>query len=71
MSVYNLIQYSDSCSNISGSLWQFKRDESPVTNDGYPGNISIDNSTSFKFKSSFIGENSCSNKIFGVTFGDL
>ena len=27
MPMYNLIEYSDNYSNISGSLWQFKRDE--------------------------------------------
>ena len=27
--MYNLIEYSDNYSHISGSLWQFKRDESP------------------------------------------
>ena len=32
MPMYNLIEYSDNYSDISGSLWQFKRDESPVTN---------------------------------------
>ena len=25
--MYNLIEYSDNCSDTSGSLWQFKRDE--------------------------------------------
>ena len=27
MSMYNLIEYSNNYSDISGSLWQFKRDE--------------------------------------------
>ena len=27
MSMYNLIAYSDNYSDISGSLWDFKRDE--------------------------------------------
>ena len=27
MPMYNLIEYSDNCSDTSGSLWQFKRDE--------------------------------------------
>ena len=39
MSINNLIEYSDNCSDTSGSLWQFKRDN---------------NSSSFKYKSSFI-----------------
>ena len=34
-------------------MWQFKRDESPVANDGNPDNVSTANSTSFKCKSSF------------------
>ena len=51
--MYNLIEYSDNYSDTSGSLWQFKRDESPVTNAGNNDNISTANSTSFKYKSSF------------------
>ena len=27
MPMYNLIEYSDNCSDTSGSLWNFKRDE--------------------------------------------
>ena len=27
MPMYNLIEYSDNCSDTSGSLWAFKRDE--------------------------------------------
>ena len=27
MPMYNLIEYSYNCSDTSGSLWQFKRDE--------------------------------------------
>ena len=37
MPIYNLTQYSDNCSDTSGSLWNFKRDEiisnADVTND--------------------------------------
>ena len=29
MPMYNLIEHSDNCSDTSGSLWQFKRDEVP------------------------------------------
>ena len=39
-----LIEYSDNYSDTSGSLWYFKRDESPVTNDGNPDNVTIANS---------------------------
>ena len=51
MPMYNLIEYSDNCSDASGSLWDFKRDETvnnaDVTND--------DNAHSFKYKASIIG----------------
>ena len=30
--MYNLIEYGDDYSDISGSLWQFKRDEVPADN---------------------------------------
>ena len=49
--MYNLIEYSDSYSDTSGSLWQFKRDETinnaDVTNDN--------NAPSFKYKANLIG----------------
>ena len=41
--MYNLIEYSDIYSNTLGSLWQFKRDESPATNGGNPSNVSTAN----------------------------
>ena len=48
--MYNMIKYSDSYSDTSGSLWSFKRDEvtdnADVTND--------DNASSFKYKVSNI-----------------
>ena len=51
MPMHNLIEYSDNYSDTSGSLWSFKRDEivdnANVTND--------DNSPSFKYKASLIG----------------
>ena len=50
MPMYNLIEYCYNYSDTSGSLCQFKRDESPVTNAGNPENISTANSTSFKYK---------------------
>ena len=56
MPMYSLIEYSDNYSDTSGSLWQFKRDESPVTNAGDLDNVSTTNSTCFKYKSSFIKE---------------
>ena len=50
MPMYNLIEYSDNYSDISGSLWQFKRDE--ITNNA---DVSNDNAPSFKYKANLIG----------------
>ena len=51
MPMYNLTEYSGNYSDTSGSLWDFKRDEivnnANVTNDN--------NSPSFKYKASIIG----------------
>ena len=47
MPMYNLIEhYADS----SGSLYQFKRDESAMNNAGNPSNVALDNATYFKYK---------------------
>ena len=55
MHMYNLIEYSDNYSDISGSLWQFKRDEIEGNIDlTVDGNNILNNSSSFKYKSSFI-----------------
>ena len=54
MPMYNLIEYSDNYSDSWGSLWQFRRDESPVTDAENPENVSVHKSTSFKYKSSFL-----------------
>ena len=59
--MYNLIEYSDNYSDTYGSSQQFKRNESPLTNAGNPDNDSTDNSTCFKYKSSFIGESAAVN----------
>ena len=56
MPMYNLIEYSDNYANFSGSLYQFKRDESPINNAGNPNNVALDNSTSFKYKASLLGK---------------
>ena len=50
MSMYNSIEYSDNYSDISGSLWQFKRDEVPDNNV----DLTIDNSESFKYKEALL-----------------
>ena len=39
MPMYNLIEYSDNCSDLLGNLWQFKSDEVPNHNAG----LTIDN----------------------------
>ena len=51
MPVYNLIEYSDNYSDTSRSLWQFKRDEQPIDNNGAFINLTAENSSSFKYKS--------------------
>ena len=56
MPMYNLIEYSDNHSDTSGSLWQFKRDEQPINNNGAFIDITVENSSSFKYKSNLIGD---------------
>ena len=45
--MYNLVEYSDSYSDTSGSLYRFKSAESPIHNSGNPINFAFDNSSSF------------------------
>ena len=55
MPMYNLMEYSDNCSNTSGSLWQFQRDEiEGKVNLSVNGQHIANNSSSFKYKSSLI-----------------
>ena len=56
MLFYNLIEYSDNYADSSGSLYQFKRDESPMNNAGNSLNVAFYNSTSFKYKASILGK---------------
>ena len=56
MTIYNLIEYSDNYADSSGSLYQFKRDESLMNNAGNPLNVALHNSTSFKYKASLLGK---------------
>ena len=56
MPLYTLIEHSDSYADSSGSLYQFKRDESPTNDDGNLLNVALDNSTSFKYKASLLGK---------------
>ena len=64
--MYNLTDCRDNYSDTSGGLWQFKRDESPVSNDENPNNVSTANLTSFKYKLIFIGESTAGdgNRVF-------
>ena len=45
MPMYNLIEHSDAYSKISGSLWQYDRDEPALNNNGditeFPETITI------------------------------
>ena len=51
MSMYNLIEYSDNCSETSGSFWQYYRDEPDLTDASAIANIhAANNSSLFKFK---------------------
>ena len=51
MPINNLIEYSDNYSKISGSLWQYYRDETFIDNDGDITDVPKDsNSASFKYK---------------------
>ena len=52
MPMYNLIEYSNNYSDISGSLWQFKRDAVPANN----ADLTINNSQLFKYKAALVGK---------------
>ena len=56
MLMYNLIEYSDKYADSSGSLYQFKRDESPMNDTRNPNNVALANSTSFKYKATLLGK---------------
>ena len=51
MPPYNLIEHNYNYSKISGSLWQYYRDESSLTNAGAIANFhAANNSGSFKLE---------------------
>ena len=50
--MYKLIEYSNSYSDTSGRLWQFKRDEVPADN----ADFTADNSQQFKYKAALAGK---------------
>ena len=56
MLIYSLIGYSDNYGDSSGSLYQFKRDESPMNDAGNPNNVALDDLASFKYKASPSGK---------------
>ena len=56
MPIYNLLEYSDNYADSSGSFYQFKRDESPINDNNNPLNITLNNSSSFKYKASLLGK---------------
>ena len=66
MPMYNLIEYSDSYSDISGRFWQFKRDESPITDARDANNVSTTNSSSFKYKLSILGKSAADGVLENV-----
>ena len=53
MPMYNLIEYSDNYQDSSGTLYQYKRDEPPE--DNAIADLTVDNSSSFKYKISLLG----------------
>ena len=53
MPLYNLIEYSDNYSDTLRSLRQFKRDKQNMNNGNF-ANVTTADSSSFKYKSSFI-----------------
>ena len=56
MPMYNLIEYSNNYADSSGSLYQFKRNESPMNNNNNSLNVALDNSISYKYKASLLGK---------------
>ena len=55
MAMQNSLEYSDNYADSSGSLYQFKRDESPMNDNNNPLNVALANSVSFKYKASYLG----------------
>ena len=53
MPMYNLIEYSDKYQDSSATLYQYKRDEPPE--DNAVDNLTVDNSSSFKYKIKLLG----------------
>ena len=58
MSMYNLLEYSDTYSKTSVNLWQYYRVELALINDNFITDFPEDNnnSNSFKFKQKITGQ---------------
>ena len=61
MPMYNLIEYSDNYQDSSATLYQYKRDEPPEANA--IDDFTVDNSSSFKYKVSLLGNPVVANNI--------
>ena len=61
MPMYNFIEYSDNYQDSSATLYQYKRDEPPE--DDAIANLTADNSDSFKYKISLLGNPVVANNI--------
>ena len=59
--MYNLIEYSDNYQDSSATLYQYKRDEPPE--DDAVADLTADNSSSFKYKVSLLGNPVVANNI--------
>ena len=67
MPMYNLIEYSDNYSKISGSLWQYYKDTPGVDDDGDIEDFDGTNATdSFNFKTKITGRTNDDGEINGV-----
>ena len=58
--MYNLIEYSDNYQDLSGTLYQYKRDEPP---DDINDNLATNNSSSFKYKVNLLGNPVVDNNV--------
>ena len=61
MPMYNLIEYSDNYQDSSATLYQYKRDEPPEADA--VADLTADNSSSFKYKISLLGNPDVDNGI--------
>ena len=64
MPMCNLIEYSDNYSQTSGSLWQYCKEISAVSNDGDMVDFNVANATdSFNFKTKITGQTNNNGRI--------